>query len=137
MVHIEELKKPYARAAFTRFAVPNNSWYEFWQLSQGANKFNKEYWETIISEPTLFALSVGIRICLLSFLQRSKTSALRDVLSMTLNCIRWWGSSLGALGNVEYPCIATTSGVSSIDQRDLFKNYSYSKEPYAKASCKY
>ena len=27
---------------------------------------------------------------------------------MTLNNIRWWGSSFGALGSVEYPLIAIT-----------------------------
>ena len=31
-----------------------------------------------------------------------------SVLDMILNCIWWWGSSLGALGNVEYLFIAIT-----------------------------
>ena len=32
----------------------------------------------------------------------------RDLLAMTLNCIWWWGSSPGYLGNVKYPFIAIT-----------------------------
>ena len=31
---------------------------------------------------------------------------LPSVLSMTLNCIWWWDSSFGALGNVKFPFIA-------------------------------
>ena len=51
---------------------------------------------------------------------------------MTLNCIWWWGSSSGALENVEYFFIAITLGSSlkrsgSIckGQIGLFENYQY------------
>ena len=40
-------------------------------------------------------------------LQRSKNPPM-SVLIMTQNCIWWWGSSLGALGNMKYLFIAIT-----------------------------
>ena len=42
-------------------------------------------------------------------LQRNKISLKRGILSMTLNCIWWWGSTSGNLESVKYPFITITS----------------------------
>ena len=52
-------------------------------------------------------LSVGLRIHRLYSLQRGKSSTKKSVLFMRLNCIRWLGSSSGALDCIKYAIIGT------------------------------
>ena len=54
-------------------------------------------------------LLVGLRIRWLYPLRRSKITPKRGVLSMTLNDIRWWGSSSAYMESVDYPFIAMTT----------------------------
>ena len=50
----------------------------------------------------------GYRICQLHLCREVRPLPTLSVLVMTLNCICWWGSGPGALGNMEYSFIAIT-----------------------------
>ena len=78
---------------------------------------------------SLLLLQVLVWIHWLYPLQRDMTLSLkRNVLSMTLNCIEWWGSSSGGLGDMKYPFFTIIPrkhllGVLSMGQVGHFRNW--------------
>ena len=69
---------------------------------------SKNIWNVNVKLKIKSTQPAGLRIYWLYPLQRRKTPQKRGVLSMTLNCIWWWGSSFEDLERVKYRFIAIT-----------------------------
>ena len=66
--------------------------------------------KNVAAKKNIYLIGHSIKIRWLYPLQKHKTlTQKRDVQNMILNCIWWWGSSSGDLGNVEYTFIANAT----------------------------